>query len=79
MKSRPGLATIAAASGGVVLERNRPSNRHLDSRLQRREAFVGRRPKTTYPITVAGREALLNYLPTMQSPAEAVGLQNMEG
>jgi len=38
------------------------------------QGFVGRRPKTTYRITVAGRHALLDYLRRMQSLADAVGL-----
>ena len=37
------------------------------------KAFVGRRPKTTYRITVAGRKALRDYLRTMQRLAEAIG------
>ncbi len=38
------------------------------------QAFLGRRPRTTYRITVAGRKALVEYLRKMQSLADAVGL-----
>ncbi|MBZ5727531.1 MAG: transcriptional regulator [Acidobacteriia bacterium] len=38
------------------------------------QGFVGRRPKTTYRITIAGRQALLGYLRNMQRLAGAVGL-----
>jgi DNA-binding MarR family transcriptional regulator len=34
--------------------------------------FVGRRPKTTYKITVAGRKALVEYLRTMQRLADSL-------
>ncbi len=39
------------------------------------QRFVGRRPKTTYRITIAGRNALREYLRKMQSLADAVGLE----
>jgi DNA-binding PadR family transcriptional regulator len=38
------------------------------------KAFVGRRPKTTYRITVKGRNALNEYLAAMQQLADAVGV-----
>jgi DNA-binding PadR family transcriptional regulator len=38
-----------------------------------RKAFVGRRPKTTYRITPAGRAALVKYLDTMQRLIDEVG------
>jgi predicted ArsR family transcriptional regulator len=37
-----------------------------------KKAFVGRRPKSTYRITAAGRRALSNYLETMQSIIDMV-------
>jgi DNA-binding MarR family transcriptional regulator len=36
------------------------------------KAFVGRRPKTTYRLTVAGRRALANYLETMRRLLDAL-------
>ena len=36
------------------------------------KAFVGRRPKTTYRLTVAGRGALANYLETMRRLLDAI-------
>ena len=36
------------------------------------KAFVGRRPKTTYRLTDAGRGALLGYLETMRRLLDAV-------
>jgi predicted ArsR family transcriptional regulator len=42
--------------------------RNLEERgyLACKKAFVGRRPRSTYQITRAGREALRRYLATMQ-------------
>jgi DNA-binding PadR family transcriptional regulator len=37
-----------------------------------RKTFVGRRPKTTYRLTAAGRKALVNYLDSMSKLIEAV-------
>ncbi len=37
-----------------------------------KKAFVGRRPKSTYRITPAGRNALSNYLEAMQRIIDAV-------
>ena len=37
-----------------------------------KKAFVGRRPKSTYQITAAGRRALRNYLETLRKVIEAV-------
>ena len=39
-----------------------------------RKAFVGRRPKSTYTITPAGRSALAKYLEAMQQLIDAVDL-----
>jgi DNA-binding PadR family transcriptional regulator len=36
------------------------------------KAFVGRRPRTTYQITTAGRKALARYLDQMQAVIDAV-------
>lgn len=36
------------------------------------KAFVGRRPRTTYRISVAGRKALANYLDQMQALIDAI-------
>jgi DNA-binding PadR family transcriptional regulator len=36
------------------------------------KAFVGRRPRTTYRITAAGRKALIRYLNQMQAIIDAV-------
>lgn len=36
------------------------------------KAFVGRRPRTTYRITAAGRKALARYLDQMQAVIDAV-------
>jgi DNA-binding PadR family transcriptional regulator len=36
------------------------------------KAFVGRRPRTTYRITLAGRKALVRYLDQMQAVIDAV-------
>ena len=36
------------------------------------KTFVGRRPKTTYRLTPAGRKALVNYLDSMSKLIEAV-------
>lgn len=38
-----------------------------------KKAFVGRRPRSTYQITPAGRKALHNYLQTLQRLIDAVG------
>ncbi len=40
--------------------------------LAAEKAFVGRRPKTTYRLTDAGRKALLCYLETMRRLLDAV-------
>ena len=37
-----------------------------------KKAFVGRRPKSTYQITPAGRKALRSYLQSMQRLIDAV-------
>lgn len=37
-----------------------------------RKAFVGRRPKTTYRMTAAGRTALARYFDTMQRLIDSV-------
>jgi predicted ArsR family transcriptional regulator len=37
-----------------------------------RKAFVGRRPKSTYRITAAGRKALAGYLDAMQALIDAL-------
>lgn len=37
-----------------------------------RKSFVGRRPKSTYRITLAGRRALTDYLRAMQALIDAV-------
>jgi DNA-binding PadR family transcriptional regulator len=39
------------------------------------KAFVGRRPRTTYHITDAGRQALAHYLDQMQAVIDAVRAQ----
>lgn len=44
--------------------------------LDCRKAFVGRRPKSTYRITSAGRTALADYLRTMQQVIDAVAKQS---
>ena len=38
------------------------------------KAFVGRRPKSTYRITDAGRRALAKYLDAMQQVIDAIDL-----
>lgn len=38
------------------------------------KGFVGRRPRTTYRITVEGREAFLNYLAKLESIIQTVKL-----
>ncbi|MCA9008653.1 MAG: transcriptional regulator [Planctomycetaceae bacterium] len=38
-----------------------------------RKAFVGKRPKSTYMITVKGKRALANYLDEMQRLIDAIG------
>jgi DNA-binding PadR family transcriptional regulator len=38
-----------------------------------KKAFVGRRPKSTYRITSAGRKALAKYLEAMQQVIDGVG------
>ena len=40
--------------------------------LKCRKAFVGRRPKSTYSISAAGRKALENYLRSMQQLIDAI-------
>lgn len=40
--------------------------------LQCAKSFVGRRPKSTYSITAAGRKALLRYLDQMQAVIDDV-------
>jgi DNA-binding PadR family transcriptional regulator len=40
--------------------------------LECTKAFVGRRPRTTYRITEAGRKALARYLEQMQALIDAV-------
>jgi DNA-binding HxlR family transcriptional regulator len=37
-----------------------------------RKAFIGRRPRSTYRITPAGRDALADYLNTLQQVIDAV-------
>ena len=41
--------------------------------IKSKKAFVGRRPKTTYRLTVTGRKALIKYLESMQKLLDAVG------
>ena len=41
--------------------------------IKSKKAFVGRRPKTTYRLTAAGRKALIKYLESMQKLLDAVG------
>jgi DNA-binding PadR family transcriptional regulator len=41
--------------------------------IKSKKAFVGRRPKTTYKLTVTGRKALIKYLESMQKLLDAVG------
>jgi DNA-binding MarR family transcriptional regulator len=36
------------------------------------KAFVGRRPKSTYKVTAAGRKALRQYLNTMQQVIDSI-------
>ena len=36
------------------------------------KAFIGRKPRSTYTITAAGRKALLKYLDTLQAIVELV-------
>ena len=40
--------------------------------LHCRKRFVGRRPKSTYRVTAAGRKALTSYLDKMQSVIDAL-------
>ena len=40
--------------------------------LHCRKRFVGRRPKSTYRVTAAGRKALTRYLDAMQAVIDAV-------
>ena len=40
--------------------------------LHCRKRFVGRRPKSTYRVTAAGRKALTGYLDKMQSVIDAL-------
>ena len=40
--------------------------------LHCRKGFVGRRPKSTYRVTAAGRKALTGYLDKMQSVIDAL-------
>jgi predicted ArsR family transcriptional regulator len=42
------------------------------------KAFVGRRPKTTYRLTDAGRRALWSYLETMRRLLDAVEMAGPE-
>ncbi len=51
-----------------------PHLRKLESigYLDCRKKFVGRRPKSTYRITAAGRRALARYLDAMQAVIDAV-------
>ena len=42
------------------------------SYLHCRKGFVGRRPKSTYRITAAGRKALARYLDAMQAVIDAL-------
>ncbi len=37
-----------------------------------KKAFVGRRPKTTYRLTIAGRKALANYLNMMRDLLDSI-------
>lgn len=41
-----------------------------------KKAFVGRRPKTTYRLTPAGRKALANYLTAMRALIDAIEQAN---
>ncbi len=40
--------------------------------LHCRKGFVGRRPKSTYRVTAAGRKALTGYLDNMQAVIDAL-------
>ena len=40
------------------------------------KAFIGRRPKSTYRITRAGRSALRNYLSKMQQLIDAIAVSS---
>jgi predicted ArsR family transcriptional regulator len=43
-----------------------------------KKAFIGRRPKSTYRITAAGRHALTNYLATLRKVIDAVDNTNAD-
>ncbi len=59
-----------AVSDGVIA----PQLRKLEEigYLHCRKRFVGRRPKSTYRVTAAGRKALTVYLNKMQSVIDAL-------
>ena len=40
------------------------------------KAFLGKRPKTSYTMTQAGREALFGYLQTMQRLIDSLGMES---
>ena len=42
------------------------------------KAFIGRRPRSTYRITPAGRKALADYLDTLQQIIDAVANRTRE-
>lgn len=42
------------------------------------KAFIGRRPRSTYRITAAGRKALADYLNTLQQIIDAVANKTQE-
>jgi DNA-binding MarR family transcriptional regulator len=43
------------------------------------KAFIGRRPRSTYRITTAGRKALADYLNTLQQIIDAVANKTSDG
>lgn len=82
---RLGILTVLAVDGALDFTTLRkrlevsdgaiaPHLRKLEESryLSCRKSFVGRRPKSTYRITTAGRKALAEYLDTMQSLIDAM-------
>ena len=82
------LQTEGAKDFTTLKERLAATDGSLGMHLQKLEeigyikcqkAFVGRRPKSTYTITAAGRHALLAYIDNLQAIVDLVRRKSRDG
>ena len=71
-KPMPSATQIRKANRTFFARPERFQRSILSRKLMLRRAFVGRRPKSTYRITPAGRKSLVRYLDAMRQLIDAV-------